>query len=48
MARGLIDFLEWVRDLTLKKNKLNKPQIIAKEKKQNKVRRNKWGFPVRE
>ena len=48
MAKGLIDFLEWVRNLTLKKNKLNKTQIITKEKKPNKVRRNKWGFPVSE
>ena len=48
MAKGLIDFLEWVRNLTLKKNKLNKKQIITKEKKPNKVRRNKWGFPVSE
>jgi len=46
MAKGLIDFLEWVRDLGSKKNELNKTQIIPKEKKPNKVRRNKWGFPL--
>ena len=36
-----------MREIIAKKIKPNKEAPITKEKKSNKVRRNKWGFPVR-
>lgn len=48
MGRGIkMKILDKIRQIITKKKEVNKEPLIAKEKKTNKVSRNRWGFPQR-
>jgi len=38
--------LKKVREIIQPKSELNKPEINTNKKDPNKVRRNKWGYPI--